>query len=85
MIMDITIDPRVDSITMPENLKVGLMVANARKKCKGKCDDDFAGFAFGQSPFHVPETLEKALAKNSDKGHSSPMVFQKTGQQGDIG
>ncbi len=71
MILDINIDPRVDTITMPENLKVGLMVANARKKCKGKCDHDFAGFAFGQSPFHVPETLEKALAKNSAKGHYS--------------
>jgi hypothetical protein len=29
--MRVEIDPRVDSITMPENLKVGLMVAEARE------------------------------------------------------
>ena len=69
--MRIEIDPRVDSITMPENLKVGLMVAEARARCGGKCDDDFSGFAFGQSPFHVPPPLAKALGRNADKGHYS--------------
>ncbi|MCK4605068.1 MAG: pyridoxal phosphate-dependent aminotransferase [Deltaproteobacteria bacterium] len=71
MTVDIKIDPRIDTISMPENLKVGLMIANARKACNGKCDDDFAGFAFGQSPFHVPESLANALARNANKGHYS--------------
>ncbi len=69
--MEINIDARVDSISMPENLKVGLMVSQARAACGGKCDDDFAGFAFGQSPFHVPRPLEQALCESAGKGHYS--------------
>ena len=68
---DVRINPSVDSISMPENLRVGLMVAEARKKCKGQCDDDFAGFGFGQSPFHVPPPLVRALGENAEKGHYS--------------
>lgn len=68
----IQIEPHVDSIIMPENLRVGLMVAEQRKKCRsGGCDFDFYGFAFGQSPFHVPEPITRALAGNTEKGHYS--------------
>ena len=69
--MEININARVDSISMPENLKVGLMVSEAKAACGGACDDDFTGFAFGQSPFHVPASLEKALCENAHKGHFS--------------
>ncbi len=45
----------VDTIVMPENLRVGLLVNEYREKCKkGGCSFDYAGFAFVQSPFHVP-------------------------------
>ena len=71
MSIRIAVDPRVDSVTMPENLKVGLMVAQARKECGWECEDDYAGFAFGQSPFHVPPSLERGLCANADKGHYS--------------
>lgn len=71
MYVQIDIDRRVDSLSMPENLKIGLMVAEARKACGGECDDDFAGFALGQSPFHVPPPLERALCTNANKGHYS--------------
>ena len=30
---DILIEPHVNKIVMPENLKVGLMIAEQRKKC----------------------------------------------------
>jgi len=69
---DIKINPNVESIVMPENLRVGLMVARARERCRRMgCTSDYAGFAFGQSPFHVPPPLERALARNADHGHYS--------------
>lgn len=68
----IQIEPHVDSIIMPENLRVGLMVSEHRKKCQSVgCDFDFYGFAFGQSPFHVPEPIARALGKHAAKGHYS--------------
>jgi len=66
---EIQIDPHVDAIEMPENLRVGLMVAEARKKCAGSpCPFDYAAFAFGQSPFHVPPPLARVLAGSTTKG-----------------
>jgi aspartate aminotransferase len=66
------VESYVDSISMPENLKVGLMVSEARKKCRGTtCSFDYHGFAFGQSPFHVPPVLVEALRENAVKGHYS--------------
>lgn len=68
----IQIEPHVDSIILPENLRVGLMVSEQRKKCQSVgCDVDFYGFAFGQSPFHVPEPIARALGKHATKGHYS--------------
>ncbi len=65
------INPYVESIVMPENLRVGLMVAEQRKKCGGGCNDDFAALAIGQSPFHVPPPLARALGEHAAKGHYS--------------
>lgn len=59
---EIAIEPHVDSITMPENLRVGLMISEHRKKCSAiACSFDYYGFAFGQSPFQVPLPIQKAL------------------------
>jgi len=72
MIDNIQVEPYVDSIVMPENLKVGLMVAQQREKCRLKgCKDQFYGLAFGQSPFDPPEPLVKALANSAYNGHYS--------------
>lgn len=66
----ILVEPHIDNIVMPENLKIGLMVSQQRQKCKGMmCPCDYVGFAFGQSPFPVPESLKSALATNVDKSH----------------
>ena len=51
------VNPYVERIVMPENLRVGLMVAKQRKKCGGGCNDDFPALAIGQSSFHVPPPL----------------------------
>jgi aspartate aminotransferase len=69
---EILSNPLVDSLVMPENLKVGLMVAEHRMMClEMDCDFDYYSFAFGQSPFPVPPPLEKALAENASNGHYS--------------
>jgi aspartate aminotransferase len=68
----IEVEPHVDAIKMPGNLKVGLMIAQHRKQCQNMgCHSQYYGFAFGQSPFHVPLALQHALADNTDKGHYS--------------
>ena len=69
---EILVEPHVDSIRMPENLKIGLMVSRQREKCKKiRCTSEYHGLAFGQSPFHVPEPIARALADNAHKGHYS--------------
>lgn len=69
---DLEIDPHVDSIVMPENLKVGMMVAQEREKCRRLgIECNYTDFAFGQSPFPVPDPLSNALSENSAKGHYS--------------
>ncbi len=69
---ELKINHNIETIVMPENLRVGLMVAKHRKMCEEMdCDFDYAGFAFGQSPFHVPPPLERALGENASKGHYS--------------
>jgi len=69
---EILSNPLVDSLVMPENLKVGLMISEHRTMCENKdCDYDYYSFAFGQSPFPVPSVLQKGLAENASKGHYS--------------
>ncbi|MHA1170397.1 MAG: hypothetical protein ACTSRU_21425, partial [Candidatus Hodarchaeales archaeon] len=72
----IQVDPRVESIVMPENVKIGMMVSRYREKCKKTkgCSFDYHAFAIGQSPFHVPKSLEIALAENSHQNHYSAAV-----------
>ncbi|MHC4778219.1 MAG: pyridoxal phosphate-dependent aminotransferase [Planctomycetota bacterium] len=62
----------VETLEMPENLRVGLLVSEHRKKCLPHgCPFDYHGFAFGQSPFHVPDVLAKALGESAVRGHYS--------------
>ena len=56
----ILIQSAVEKMHMPENLRIGMRVAEQREKCKKvKCDCDYYGFAFGQSPFPVPSLLKR--------------------------
>jgi aspartate aminotransferase len=65
--VEILVESHVDAITMPENLRVGnlrvgLMISEHRRKCVNNgCNFDYYGFAFGQSPFHVPPPLARPL------------------------
>ncbi|MFQ5439915.1 MAG: pyridoxal phosphate-dependent aminotransferase [Nitrosopumilaceae archaeon] len=68
----IRVEPQVDKITMPDNLRVGLMIAEQRKKCaEVGCFEEYHALGFGQSPFHVPSPLVKALGDNAHQGHYS--------------
>ncbi len=70
--MKILVEKEINAIKMPENLRTGILIAEQRKKCtKMKCNFDFSALSFGQSPFHVPEVIAKALGQNSDKSHYS--------------
>ncbi|MDT8358494.1 MAG: aminotransferase class I/II-fold pyridoxal phosphate-dependent enzyme [Methanomicrobiaceae archaeon] len=68
--MKINIEPRIDTITMPENVRIGLLLRDQRKTCALQgCHEEFFGFAFGQSPFPVPKPISDALAANATRAH----------------
>ena len=68
----IQVEDQIDKVVMPDNLKVGLMVVEQRKRCaSGGCTGEYYGLGFGQSPFHVPQVLTKALAESASRGHYS--------------
>lgn len=68
--MQITVEPRIDTITMPENVRIGLLVREQRETCAlNGCDEEFLQFALGQSPFPVPEPISDALAANATQAH----------------
>jgi len=69
---EIQVEPHVQNIVMPENLKIGLMIAEQRRLCKELgCDEEYFALGFGQSPFHAPRPLTNALAANVNENHYS--------------
>ncbi len=69
---EISLEAHVESIKMPENLRIGLMVSESRKKCQNtSCPLEYYGLAFGQSPFHVPEPLKNGLIDSASYGNYS--------------
>ncbi len=69
---EISLETHVESIKMPENVKIGLMVSESRKKCLNtSCPMEYYGFSFGQSPFHVPDPLKDGLINNASSGNYS--------------
>jgi len=71
----IRIEPYVEKITMPENVRIGNLISEHRRKCtKNSCAFDYYGFAFGQSPFPVPSIVQRALCEHANKGTYSSTV-----------
>jgi aspartate aminotransferase len=63
------VDQQVEDIEMPENLKLNTFLQEFHSTCEQpECSFGFYGFAFGQSPFPVPQSIQNALIKNADKG-----------------
>ncbi|HDS62708.1 MAG TPA: pyridoxal phosphate-dependent aminotransferase, partial [Methanofollis liminatans] len=68
-IFAIRTEPHIDALTMPENLRIGQMIARQRNACSlAGCKERYYNFALGQSPFPVPPALVKALASAADRG-----------------
>ncbi len=67
--MKFIVDQRVEDIEMPENLKLNTFLQEFHSNCdQPECSFGYYGFAFGQSPFPVPQLIQNALIKNADKG-----------------
>ena len=67
--MRFIVDQQVEDIEMPENLKLNTFLQEFHSDCTHpECRFGFYGFAFGQSPFPVPQSIQNALIKNADKG-----------------
>ena len=67
--MKFIVDQQVEDIEMPENLKLNTFLQEFHSNCdQPECSFGYYGFAFGQSPFPVPQSIQTALIKNADKG-----------------
>ena len=72
--MRFIVDQQVEDIEMPENLKLNTFLQEFHSNCPHKeCGFGYYGFAFGQSPFHVPRLVQEALIKNANKGAYAPV------------
>ena len=72
--MKFVIDQQVEDIELPENLKLNTFLQEFHSDCPhSECRFGFYGFAFGQSPFHVPKPVQDALITNSNKGQYAPV------------
>ena len=72
--MKFVIDQQVEDIELPENLKLNTFLQEFHSDCPHpECSFGFYGFAFGQSPFAVPNLMQEALIKNADKGAYAPV------------
>ncbi|MFQ5440134.1 MAG: pyridoxal phosphate-dependent aminotransferase [Nitrosopumilaceae archaeon] len=73
--MKFVVDQQVEDIEMPENLKLNTFLQEFHSDCADpKCDFGFYGFAFGQSPFPVPRSVQQALIQNAHKGAYAPVA-----------
>lgn len=72
MAREIFIEKNIESLVVPENLRVAMMVAEQHKKCQSMgWDFDYYGFVFDQSPFHLPNPFMQDMTNHADKGHYS--------------
>lgn len=72
--MKFVIDQQVEDIELPENLKLNTFLQEFHSDCPHQeCSFGFYGFAFGQSPFPVPNLLQERLIKNASKGAYAPV------------
>ena len=71
--MPLLTDSHIESIEMPENLAVSMMVAMQRMACQQKgCDEKIVHYAFGGSPFSVPEVIQERLKASCELGEYGP-------------
>ncbi|AFS80861.1 class I/II aminotransferase [Candidatus Nitrosopumilus koreensis AR1] len=67
--MKFIVDQQVEDIEMPENLKLNTFLQEFHSNCPHpECSFGYYGFAFGQSPFPVPQKIQDALIASASKG-----------------
>ncbi|WP_342676114.1 pyridoxal phosphate-dependent aminotransferase [Methanofollis sp. UBA420] len=68
-------ESHLETIAMPENLRVGQMIIRQRERCtRIGCHVRYFNFALGQSPFPVPPALSAALTREAGAGHYTDAV-----------
>ena len=69
------IDQQVEDIEMPENLKLNTFMQEFHPNdcTHPECSFGYYGFAFGQSPFPVPEIVRQELIKNVHENKYAPV------------
>lgn len=69
------IDQQVEDIEMPENLKLNTFMQEFHPNdcTHPECSFGYYGFAFGQSPFPVPEIVRQELIKNAHENKYAPV------------
>ena len=73
--MKLLVDQNVEDIEMPENLKLNTFLQEFHSNCPSiECGFGFYGFAFGQSPFPVPQIMQNALMDNAGQGTYAPVA-----------
>ena len=73
--MKFVVDQLVEDIELPENLKLNTFLQEFHSDClHPECDFGYYGFAFGQSPFPVPNAVKTALIHHVDKGEYAPVA-----------
>ena len=66
-------EPRIESVEMPENLAVALMVHQQRMACESQgCKFDIVHYAFGGSPFPVPDSMVESVREHAGQGEYLP-------------
>jgi len=67
--MKFIVDQQVEDIELPENLKLNTFLQEFHSDCPHpECSFGYYGFAFGQSPFPVPQLIQDALKRNVHRG-----------------
>ncbi len=71
--MTLLTEKKIESVEMPENLAVSMMVMKQRMECEMRgCDFNIVHYAFGGSPFPVPDAVQKRLAESTALGEYGP-------------
>ncbi len=71
--MTLLTERKIESVEMPENLAVSMMVMKQRMECEMRgCDFNIVHYAFGGSPFPVPDAVQRRLAESTELGEYGP-------------
>ena len=72
--MKFIVDQQVEDIELPENLKLNTFLQEFHSDCPHpECSFGFYGFAFGQSPFPIPEKIVEALKNHAHRKEYLPI------------